>query len=540
MRLKKGSSVKTAATKSRPPTTGRKRAQEALRESETRYRGLVENATYGICSVTLAGKLLRVNPALVQMLGYDSAEDLLLIPEATAPYRNPSVTKKIVAECVRNGRVDTTVDWKRKDGAIITVRMNGRRVKHPPAEEECLEVIIEDVTHRLALEKQLLEAKKYEAIGQLAGGIAHDFNNMIGAIIGWTDMGVEEAKTGSRAKLHFEKIRNQAERAASLTRQLLAFARCQILEPRHVDLNRCVTETIDSLENLIGANIEIKATLVADLAPVLADATQINQVLSNLCINARDAMPEGGSLIIETSSVTFDEKYCLLHPLARPGRYSMLSVTDTGTGMDPATMERIFEPFFTTKEMGKGTGLGLATVYGIVRQHEGFVHVYSEPKIGSTFRICLPSTSAPERTLGPVADSEHIGRGSETVLVAEDHEGLRELARETLTNLGYKVLLASDGHEALQLFRSSSERIHLMLLDVMLPRVSGLEVFSQIRAEKPEMPVIFATGFSSDIPLLHAVQRQGLPILQKPYSAGDLGRKVREMLDLPVANLSHQ
>ncbi len=532
--------MKTLATKSRALVTGRKRAEEALRESEAAYRGLVENATYGICIVTLAGELVRVNPALVQMLGYDSAEDLLSIPAATVLRNNHSVTKEIVAECVRNGRVDATVAWKRKDGGLITVRMNGRRVRHRAVDKDCLEVIIEDVTQRLALEKQLMETKKFEAIGQLAGGIAHDFNNMIGAIIGWTDMGLEEAQSGSRSKLHFEKIRNQAERAAALTRQLLAFARCQILEPRHVDLNRSVTETIDSLENVIGANIQIKATLVADLAPVLADATQLNQVLLNLCINARDAMPEGGSLIIETSMATFDESYCLLHPLARPGRYSMLSVTDTGTGMNPATLERIFEPFFTTKEIGKGTGLGLATVYGIVRQHEGFIRVYSEPKTGSTFRVYLPAALMVEETPRPLEASQSIRGGSEAILVAEDHEDLRELARETLTNLGYKVLLASDGREALQLFRGNPDRIQLMLLDVTLPKLSGLEVFSQIRAEKPEIPVIFVTGFSTDIPLLHAVQQQGLPILQKPYSAQDLGRKVREMLDLHVARLSPQ
>lgn len=532
--------MKTARTKSRAALAGRKRAEEALRESEAAYRGLVENATYGMCSATLEGKLVRVNPALVQMLGYDSAEDLLSIPETTAPYRNPSVTKRIVAECVRNGRVDTTVDWKRKDGTDLTVRMNGRCVKDRAADQECLEVIIEDVTQRLALEKQLLEAKKFEAIGQLAGGIAHDFNNMIGAIIGWTDMGVAEAKVGSRAKLHFEKIRGQAERAAGLTRQLLAFARCQILKPRHVDLNLSVTDTLDSFEDVIGANIQIKATLAADLAPVLADAVQLNQVLLNLCMNARDAMPDGGSLIIETHAVTLDEQYCSLHVLARPGRYSMLSVTDTGTGMDAATQERIFEPFFTSKELGKGTGLGLATVYGIVTQHQGFVHVYSELKMGSTFRIYLPATVLPEKMLSPAEDSQKVRGGSETILVAQDHEGLRELARETLSNLGYKVLLATDGQEAVQLFRSNSDRTHLMLLDVMLPKLSGLEVFSQIRAEKPEMPVIFATGHSSDIPLLDAVQQQGLPILQKPYTPRDLGRKVREMLDLRAANLSHQ
>src|SRR5208282_4654734 len=359
--------------------TERKQAETALRESEARYRGLVDNATYGIYWEKPDGALVYANRALVHMLGYDSEEELLALGTTGALYCNPSRRKVVQDSCSREQRVDAVVDWKRKDGRSVTVRINGRYAKNLDNESPCLEVLVEDVTERTALETQLLQSQKFEAIGQLAGGIAHDFNNMIGAILGWADMGIEETESGSRLRRHFEKMRHQAERAGALTRQLLAFARRQILEPRDIDFNQTVTETLSLLEKVIGSNIEIRSTLAADLPVVRADPTQLEQVLMNLCINSRDAMPEGGLLVIETAKISFDEESCKLQPLARPGDYVMLCVTDTGTGMDSATLDRMFEPFFTTKELGKGTGLGLATVYGIVRQHSGFIHVYSEP-----------------------------------------------------------------------------------------------------------------------------------------------------------------
>lgn len=507
------------------------RALEALRESESRYRGMVDNATYGIYWVALDGKLLRVNPALVRMLGYDSAEELLELDNVTALYRDPSVRVKLLAEFLEKGHVDASMEWKRKDGKTITVRVNGRQAKDPERGKDCVEVIVEDITEKVGLEKQFLQAQKFEAIGQLAGGIAHDFNNMIGAILGWADMGIEETEPGSRHRSHFEKIRHQAGRAAALTRQLLAFARRQVLEPRTIDLNQTVTETLSLLEKVIGGNIEVKVSLSPDLAVVRADPTQVEQVLMNLCINARDAMPEGGSLAIETSNAAFDKNYCALQPFARPGHYVMLSVSDSGTGMDASTMDRIFEPFFTTKEMGKGTGLGLATVYGIVRQHGGFVHVYSELGMGSTFRtyfpVCAETDSIPDRA----EDSRQVRGGSETILIAEDHDGLRQIACETLTNLGYRVVLASDGEQALQELKTSSNGIDLAVLDVVLPKLNGPEVYARVSLEKKNLSVIFATGYSSDIGLLDKVQQQGLPVIQKPYSARELACKVRETLD---------
>ena len=519
--------------------TERKRAEEALRESEVRYRGLVNNATYGIYWVTLDGFFLDANPALVQMLGYESIDALLLLRDTAQLFCDPSERETIRNGFRENDRSDATAAWKRRDGKIINVRLIARRSRDLRRKADCIEVIVEDVTERLALQKQLLQAQKFEAIGQLAGGIAHDFNNMIGAILGWAELGLDETEPEARLHRHFDKVRQQAIRAAALTKQLLAFARRQILEPRNLDLNQSITETLSLLEKVIGSNIEIKLNLVAELALVRADPTQVEQVLMNLCINARDAMNEGGRLIIETSAATFDERYCIAQPLARPGDYAMLAVTDTGTGMDAATLDRIFEPFFTTKDMGKGTGLGLATVYGIVRQHGGFLHVYSELNVGTTFRVYLPVAPSSVKAAPVVEETGPVRGGSETILVAEDHEGLRELARETLSNLGYDVVLACDGEQAVREFHQQGDRIDLLLLDVVMPKMNGPEAYARMSVERPDVPVIFATGYSADIALLHKVQEQGLTVMQKPYVPRDLARRVRETLDRHPAKVPH-
>ena len=511
--------------------TERKRAEEALRESEARYRGLVNNATYGIYWVTLEGDLLDTNPALVQMLGYESIEELLAIDNTLCLYCDPAARERVATRYSEHERGDMTVEWKRKNGKIITVRLIGRRSWDVRRNSDCVEVIVEDVTEHIAMEKQLRQAQKFEAIGQLAGGIAHDFNNMIGAILGWAEIGLEETEAETRLHRHFDKVRHQAVRAAALTRQLLAFARRQILEPRNLDLNQNVMETLSLLEKVIGSNIEIKTKLAENLPLVRADPTQIDRVLMNLCINARDAMPAGGRLRIETGDTVFDEKYCAVHTFARPGHYTLLAVTDTGMGMDAATLDRIFEPFFTTKDTGKGSGLGLATVYGIVSQHGGFLHVYSEVGIGTTFRVYLPVTPSVERTPASVEDPRPARGGAETILIAEDHEGLRELARETLANLGYNILLACDGEEAVRVFQANRDRVDLLLLDVVLPKINGPEAYARISAEKADVPVIFATGYSPEMALLHDAQERGLTVLQKPYVPRELARRVRETLD---------
>jgi two-component system, cell cycle sensor histidine kinase and response regulator CckA len=515
------------------------RALEALRDSEARYRSLVNNATFGMYGVVPGGHILYANPALAGMLGYESSSEVLALGNIEKVFRDREVSTRLEKECSLRRNVDFTAEWVRRDGKIITVRLSGRRTQSPAEGTFWLEMIAEDVTERIVLEKQLLQAQKFEAIGQLAGGIAHDFNNMIGAILGWADIGLDETDGGSRLHRHFEKVRHQAERAASLTRQLLAFARRQILEPRNIDLNQSVTETLSLLEKVIGGDIEMKISLAADLAVVRADPTQVEQVIMNLCINARDAMPHGGIIHVQTSNATFDEAYCATQPFARPGAYSLLAVSDNGIGMDAATLDRIFEPFFTTKGLGKGTGLGLATVYGIVRQHGGFIHVYSEPGHGSTFRIYLPAGSQPCDSPVIVEDAGPVHGGREVILVAEDHEGLRELARETLSNLGYHVLIAADGDQALREFQGHSSEVELLLLDVVLPKMSGPEVYAQITQSVPRIPVIFATGYSADLALPDQLRRDGLAVLQKPYSPRALGRKVREVLNQHVRLLSH-
>ena len=512
-------------------------AVAALRESEARYRSVVNNATYGIYWVSGYGKLTFANPALARMLGYSSVEELLALGDTLSFYVDPKVRDRLYKEYWETGHAAELVEWRRKDGKVISVRLSARH----PEEPEGIECVVEDVTERLQLEKQLAQAQKFEAIGQLAGGIAHDFNNMIGAVIGWADLGLEETDPGSRVHRRFEKVRQQADRAAALTKQLLAFARRQILEPRTIDLNQVTVETLSLIENVIGSNVEIKASLAPDLAVVRADPVQIEQVLMNLCINARDAMPDGGSLMVQSNNVTLDREFCAVQPNAHPGDYAVLSVTDTGVGMDRATLDRIFEPFFTTKEMGKGTGLGLATVYGIVSQHGGFLQVHSELGVGTTFRAYFPvSTEAPRTEAA--GDSRPMQRGSETILIAEDHDALRQVAHETLAGLGYQVILAVDGEDAIHKFSANSRRIDLALLDVMLPKLSGTEVFARIRKENPELPVILATGYSPDIAQLDRVRKHGLPILQKPFSPNELARRVREALDrrqelvLPLAS----
>jgi two-component system, cell cycle sensor histidine kinase and response regulator CckA len=515
----------------------RKRSEEEVRDSEARYRELVNNAMYGIYWVSPDGALLDANPALVRMLGYDSIESLLAIRDTGVLFCDPTLREQMLLEDGTADRADFTVDWKRSDGKIITVRLIGRRARDPRRKTECVEVIVEEITERLALEKQVRQAQKFEAIGQLAGGIAHDFNNMIGAILGWAELGMDETDAETRLHRHFDKVRHQAIRAAALTRQLLAFARRQILEPRDIDLNQDVTETLSLLEKVIGSNIEIKTTLTPNLPVIRADPTQIEQVIMNLCINARDAMPQGGRLVIETGEFTFDEQFLVAQEHAKPGRYAMLAVTDTGSGMDVATLDRIFEPFFTTKETGKGTGLGLATVYGIVRQHGGFIQVYSEISIGTTFRVYLPLAAGTGKVLLQTEDPEPVRGGSELLLIAEDHEGLRELACETLQALGYSILTARDGEEAVAEFDEHRDEIDLLLFDVVLPKINGPKAYAQISKLKQGVPVIFVTGYSADIALLQEAQQQGLTVLQKPYDPRDLARRIRDTLDLQSAKV---
>jgi|ERR1035437_6455966 two-component system cell cycle sensor histidine kinase/response regulator CckA len=415
-----------------------------------------------------------------------------------------------------------------KEGAHDYVMKGGLKRLLPAIQRELREA--EQRREKTQLERQVRQQERFEAIGRLAGGIAHDFNNIIGAILGWAELGEEEAGNGSGLRGRFTQIRNQAERAAGLTTQLLAFARRQVLQPVKLDVNKSISEMRSFLGSGMEENIEVKIILDPSLDVIQGDASQVGQVIMNLCINARDAMPRGGRLIIETNNVEIDEEFCHQKSYGRPGRYVMLVVTDTGIGMDAATVDRIFEPFFTTKDLGKGTGLGLATVYGIVKQHGGLLNVYSEVGKGTTFRVYFPSSTG--RVHQPQPDIAKISvTGSETILVAEDHEGIREVANAILRSYGYTIILAADGQEALRLFRQDPTKIDLVILDVAMPGLSGTEVFAQMSAIKPDLPVVFTSGHTSESLSLNSDIAAGAVFLQKPYAPRALGQIVRSRLD---------
>jgi two-component system, cell cycle sensor histidine kinase and response regulator CckA len=394
----------------------------------------------------------------------------------------------------------------------------------------------ENRRERRRAEQRMRQLEKFEVIGKLVGGIAHDFNNALGAIMGWAEIGKQDAAAGKDPAKSFQKIYEQSERAAALTRQLLAYARRQILERRTVNVNQTVKETMALLQKVIGEQIAVKFLPAPDLRMIRADPVQIEQVFINLCLNARDAMPKGGQLLIETTNVEFDRNDCQTRQDARPGRHVRLSVSDTGVGMDPATKERIFEPFFTTKDVGKGTGLGLAIVLGIVKQHDGSIEVYSEPGKGTVVHVYLPASDAAPEPRRQENDAPVRG-GSETILIAEDHDGVREMAAETLRALGYRVILARDGEEAVGQFESNRDVVELILMDVVMPKTSGSDAYAKISAIRPGIPVIFTSGYSSEGAFLASMPAKGVLLLQKPYAPKMLARKVREVLDsLPGGN----
>jgi len=398
----------------------------------------------------------------------------------------------------------------------------------PSVERELRES--EERRQRKRLEGQVHQLQRFEAIGRLAGGVAHDFNNVIGAIMGWAEIGANAAYPGGELQDKFLKIRAQAERASGLTRQLLAFARRQTLQPCNTNLNELAKETISLLRNVIGERIEIQLQLEEDLNVIWADPGQVEQVLMNLSLNARDAMPKGGRLVVETRNARIEEDYQRMHPYAVPGDYVLLRVADNGSGMDAEILSHIFEPFFTTKETGRGTGLGLATVYGIVKQHRGFIDVDSTPGQGTAFRVYLPLGNGPaEMTEKSVVFT--MRGGSECILIAEDNDDLRDAAQEILESLGYRVISAKDGEEALRIFEQQAEAIDLAFLDVVLPKLNGTDAYIRMAARKPGLPVVFTTGYASEVSLVPLATREKATVLQKPYGSQYLAQKLREKLD---------
>jgi two-component system NtrC family sensor kinase len=527
----------TAAIETLQDITERKRAEESLAESESKLRTLTNTAADVIVMIDAEDKITYWNPAGKRILGYSAEEvlgrDLTLI----IPHRYREAHKKAFNKFVETGRVakglrkQYEVAAIKKDGTEVPVELSisGLRVQG-----KCYSVgIIRDVSERRKLEDQLRHSQKMEAIGQLAGGVAHDFNNILTAIIGYGSILHRKMNKDDPLRINVEHMLESADRAAHLTYSLLAFSRKQILNPRHVDLNDVIARVEKLLRRVIGEDIELKTSLKKGPVTVNADSGQIEQVLMNLATNARDAMPRDGSFTIETDTLVLDDAFARVHGYGEAGAYALVTVTDTGTGMDEEMRKKIFEPFFTTKEVGRGTGLGLSIVYGIIKQHRGFINVYSEPGKGTAFKIYLPLLNPEiEKNGMPAAvPEEEPPRGTETVLVAEDDEGVRKLSRAVLEESGYTVIEAKDGADAVDKFMKNRDAVRLVILDMIMPKKSGKEAYEEIKRTNPAIKTIFVSGYTADKLQREGVLEEGVELIMKPLGPRDFLRKVREVLD---------
>ncbi|HTS04918.1 MAG TPA: PAS domain S-box protein [Candidatus Eisenbacteria bacterium] len=507
-----------------------KRNEQALRRSEARYRSLVQSSVYGIYRSSLEGRFLDMNSALIAMLGYSCPEEVLLLDPEKDVFAQPSEHARLIDEFRKTGRLDGfEVKWKRKDGRAITVRISGRAVSSADEPADVLEAIAEDITDRRALEDQFRQAQKMEAVGRLAGGVAHDFNNLLMVISGYAEVILTELDSGHPLHEKGRAIQLAADRATTLTRQLLAFSRKQLLELKVVDVNAIVQDMERLLRPLIGENVELVTALAPQAVQTRADAGQLEQVLMNLVVNAKDAMPNGGKLVIQTQTVVVDQHHRGGPQFIRPGNYVLLSVSDTGMGMDRETQSRIFEPFFTTKEKGKGTGLGLSTVYGIVKQTGGYVMVQSEIGRGTIFHIYLPLTEGKTEP-HPVAVPDTACGGHETILLVEDEESVRQLVRDTLVAKGYNVIEGENGEEGLAAATRHTGKIDLVITDVVMPGMGGREMAKQLATSRPGTKVLYLSGYTEDAIISDGSIESGTAFLQKPFTLQNLTRKVREVL----------
>ncbi len=513
--------------------TERTLVEEKLRRSEAKYRELVEHAAIGIYRSTADGRFLAVNPALVNMLGYESEAELLSIDMGKDLYRDAVDRARLVKERQLHRQVgQDEVEWRRKDGGRILVRLSGRPIYNEAGALEGFEMVAEDITERRELETQLRHAQKMEAVGELTGGIAHDLNNILTVVQANVEL-VADSLPASRSDLRadIEETRTAARRGIALIKKLLGFSRRSRLEVKPLDIVRLITELLEMLRRVVSENIEIELSVDGEPGTVRADAGAVEQILVNLVTNARDAMPQGGVLRLDMRQVGLDEDYRATHPWARPGRYVCISVSDTGTGMDEETRERVFEPFFTTKPVGIGTGLGLAMVYGLVKQHGGMVDVHSEVGEGTTVKLYFPLV---DRDTAAVSHDEMAGElrgGTETILVVEDEKSIRRATRRILEKFGYNVLLAADGQEALELCGEHGDEIDLIMSDVVMPRLGGVELYEALSEQGDPPRMLFISGYADrGMRGMAAIDLQ-LPFLQKPWTITELMTKVRVVLD---------
>jgi PAS domain S-box-containing protein len=513
-----------------------------VRQAEEKYRLIFQNAVEGIFQATPDQRLLTVNPSMARILGYDSPQELIADFNATGrrlwPHQETSDAIATALEVM--GVVEgLPIEAHRKNGESIWLSLNLRLVKDENGVTIHHEGTIEDITarmeaesHRKELEQQLRQSQKMEAIGQLAGGVAHDFNNLLTAINGYSSLALQRTDPDDRIRGYLEEIKKAGERAANLTRQLLAFGRKQMLKPVPLNLNDVVSEMSKMLRRLIGEDICFDAIFDPELQQIRADPGQIEQVLVNLVVNSRDAMPQGGTLIIETANFQIDHEFASRHLGLAPGDYVVLTVSDNGSGMDEKTRARIFEPFFTTKEKGRGTGLGLSTVYGIVTPSGGNIWVYSEPGEGTVLKVFLPQFQQQDESQPKPSVDTAVPRGSETILLVEDEDVVRGLARQILEQAGYDVLDARGGEEAIRLCRERRGPIDLLLTDVVMPETSGKEVAERLTRLRPMTRVLYMSGYTDDAIVHHGVLDSDVEFIQKPFTPSALARKVREVLDV--------
>ncbi|MBI3967767.1 MAG: PAS domain S-box protein [Chloroflexi bacterium] len=508
----------------------RLRAESALRESEERFRELFDEAPVGYQELDADGRIVRVNRTELELLGYEAEE--VLGRHVWELFADPEEARREIVTRLRGDGAAPVFEltMRRKDGALVPVLVGSPAHRERNGSGPGFRLTVQDISERKLLEEQFRQSQKMESIGRLAGGIAHDFNNMLTAILGFSELLLVRLPADDPRRNYADLIHQSGERASGLTRQLLAFSRKQVVEPQLLDPNEVVRGLEPLLRRIIGEDVQLLTVLGEDVQRIRADGGQLEQVIMNLAVNARDAMPQGGALNVETATVELDAAALRGRDL-QPGAYVMLAVSDTGTGMDAATKARIFEPFFTTKEKGKGTGLGLAMVYGIVEASGGHIDVFSELGLGTTFKLFLPAVPLSEV---PAETSEELGdvpRGSETVLLVEDEPVVRNLAAETLVGLGYEVLIAPDGDAALHLAGDHAGRIHLVLTDVVMPGTNGRALADRLASHLPDLRVLYMSGYTDESIARHGIVEPGLSFLQKPFTAERLARKVREVLD---------
>jgi PAS domain S-box-containing protein len=507
----------------------RRRAEDELRRSEERFERVFHSGLIAIgLSEMASGRLIDVNDRCAQFFGYARDEMIGHSVYELGMWVDVAERERLVAE-LAGGRpvAHGEARFRHRSGEIRDAMVSMEAVTLSGVPERLAMVMIVDITERRQLEAQLLQAQKMEAVGRLAGGMAHDFNNLLGVIVGYGELLMRDASEPQRKKL--EQVLKAAERGAGLTRQLLAFSRRQVVDPRVLDLNTLLADLQKMLGRLIGEDVDLALVPGPELGPVKADPGHLEQVVMNLCVNARDAMPDGGLLRVETANVELDAGYAARHEPMPAGRYVMLAVSDTGCGIPKELLDRVFEPFFTTKEPGKGTGLGLATVYGIVKQAGGYIWVYSEVGQGTTFKIYLPRVDAPTDLAAQREAAPPLG-GSETILLVEDEVSLRAITRDILAEHGYRVLDAEGGAEAIAIAREHLGPIHLLVTDVVMPGINGRVLAESVKSLRPDSRVLYISGYTDDVIARRGVLEPGTLLLGKPFTAVALLHRVREAL----------